>query len=67
MGRESLQKLWQKYMVDIAIYGHVHNYERTCPIYQVQCFHTITQTQNHAPFMFLYLHISSSMAMVFEH
>jgi len=35
MGRESLQKLWQKYKVDIAIYGHVHNYERTCPIYQV--------------------------------
>jgi len=41
MGRESLQKLWQKYKVDIAIYGHVHNYERTCPIYQVSstlCF-----------------------------
>lgn len=35
MGRESLQKLWQKYKVDIAIFGHVHNYERTCPIYQV--------------------------------
>ncbi|KAK7837580.1 putative inactive purple acid phosphatase 1, partial [Quercus suber] len=34
MGRESLQKLWQKYKVDIAVYGHVHNYERTCPIYQ---------------------------------
>ncbi|KAK1295222.1 putative inactive purple acid phosphatase 27 [Acorus calamus] len=37
MGRESLQKLWQRYKVDIAIYGHVHNYERTCPIYQNQC------------------------------
>ncbi|XP_047165888.1 probable inactive purple acid phosphatase 27 [Vigna umbellata] len=36
MGRESLQKLWQKYKVDIAFYGHVHNYERTCPIYQVK-------------------------------
>ncbi|KAF2325450.1 hypothetical protein GH714_028783 [Hevea brasiliensis] len=35
MGRESLQKLWQKYKVDIAMYGHVHNYERTCPIYQI--------------------------------
>lgn len=35
MGREHLQKLWQKYKVDIAFYGHVHNYERTCPIYQV--------------------------------
>lgn len=37
MGRDSLQKLWQKYKVDMAFYGHVHNYERTCPIYQNQC------------------------------
>jgi hypothetical protein len=36
MGRESLQRLWQKYKVDIAFYGHVHQYERTCPIYQVR-------------------------------
>ncbi|KAM3706962.1 hypothetical protein ACJW31_03G190000 [Castanea mollissima] len=31
MGREDLEKLWQKYKVDIALYGHVHNYERSCP------------------------------------
>ncbi|XP_019088744.1 PREDICTED: probable inactive purple acid phosphatase 24 [Camelina sativa] len=37
MGRESLQKLWQKYKVDLAFYGHVHNYERSCPIYESQC------------------------------
>ncbi|KAL5725838.1 polynucleotide adenylyltransferase [Ranunculus cassubicifolius] len=37
MGRESLQKLWQKYKVDLAVYGHVHNYERTCPIYENVC------------------------------
>nr|XP_043616361.1 nucleotide pyrophosphatase/phosphodiesterase-like [Erigeron canadensis] len=37
MGRANLQKLWQKYKVDIALYGHVHNYERTCPVYQNQC------------------------------
>ncbi|CAI8597536.1 unnamed protein product [Vicia faba] len=37
MGRESLQGRWQKYKVDIAFYGHVHNYERVCPIYQNQC------------------------------
>ncbi|CAM6015305.1 unnamed protein product [Sphagnum balticum] len=37
MARESLQKLWQKYKVDIAFYGHVHNYERTCPVYENQC------------------------------
>lgn len=36
MGRESLQELWQKYKVDIAFYGHAHNYERTCPVYQVK-------------------------------
>lgn len=37
MGRESLQKLWQRYRVDLAFYGHVHNYERSCPVYQNQC------------------------------
>ncbi|KAF7838174.1 nucleotide pyrophosphatase/phosphodiesterase-like [Senna tora] len=40
MGRESLQGLWQKYKVDIAFYGHVHNYERSCPIYQNQCMNS---------------------------
>ncbi|KAK7817376.1 putative inactive purple acid phosphatase 27, partial [Quercus suber] len=35
MGRDDMQKLWQKYRVDTAFYGHVHDYERTCPIYQV--------------------------------
>ncbi|TVU47939.1 hypothetical protein EJB05_07557 [Eragrostis curvula] len=37
MGRESLQSLWQKYKVDIAMYGHVHGYERTCPVYENIC------------------------------
>uniref|UniRef100_A0A0E0MNX4 Multifunctional fusion protein n=1 Tax=Oryza punctata TaxID=4537 RepID=A0A0E0MNX4_ORYPU len=37
MGREALQELWQKYKVDLAFYGHVHNYERTCPVYQSKC------------------------------
>ncbi|XP_020525527.1 probable inactive purple acid phosphatase 27 isoform X2 [Amborella trichopoda] len=44
MGRESLQKLWQKYKVDMAFYGHVHNYERTCPIYQSIC---VNQEKSH--------------------
>lgn len=44
MGRESLQKLWQKYKVDLAFYGHVHNYERSCPVYQNQC---VNSEKNH--------------------
>ncbi|KAI5081659.1 hypothetical protein GOP47_0001402, partial [Adiantum capillus-veneris] len=36
-GRDSLQQLWQKYKVDLAFYGHVHNYERTCPVYEGEC------------------------------
>lgn len=35
-GRDDLQILWQKYKVDLAFYGHIHNYERTCPVYQVR-------------------------------
>ncbi|KAL6863822.1 hypothetical protein ACP4OV_016725 [Aristida adscensionis] len=37
MSREILEKLWQKYRVDLTFFGHVHNYERTCPVYQKQC------------------------------
>ncbi|KAF3436885.1 hypothetical protein FNV43_RR19638 [Rhamnella rubrinervis] len=43
LGRESLEKLWKKYKVDIAFFGHTHTYERTCPIYQKQC----TSTEKH--------------------
>ncbi|KAK3043259.1 hypothetical protein RJ639_002502 [Escallonia herrerae] len=42
MGRESLQRLWQRYKVDIAFYGHVHNYERSCPVYQSTCVNSET-------------------------
>eukprot|EP00250_Pteridium_aquilinum_P014553 c22059_g1_i1 orf=201-2117(-) len=42
MARESLQKLWQKHKVDLAFFGHVHNYERTCPAYENQCVSTET-------------------------
>ncbi|WVZ90906.1 LOW QUALITY PROTEIN: hypothetical protein U9M48_037160 [Paspalum notatum var. saurae] len=34
MGRDGLQDLWQRYKVDLAVFGHIHSYERTCPIYQ---------------------------------
>lgn len=36
MGR-ALQPLWQRHRVDLAVYGHVHNYERTCPVYENTC------------------------------
>lgn len=29
--------MWQKHRVDLAIYGRVHNYERTCPVYENTC------------------------------
>jgi hypothetical protein len=37
MGRDNLEELWQKYKVDVATYGHVHSYERTCPVYKDKC------------------------------
>eukprot|EP00249_Psilotum_nudum_P009523 c21990_g1_i1 orf=205-1986(+) len=40
MARENLQKLWQKYKVDLAFFGHVHNYERTYPVYESNCVST---------------------------
>jgi len=35
--REHLEPLFKKYTVDVALWGHVHNYERTCPVFQGQC------------------------------
>jgi hypothetical protein len=37
MGRQSLEPLWQRYRVDMAFYGHYHQYERTCPVHQEKC------------------------------
>ncbi|KAF3330730.1 putative inactive purple acid phosphatase 27 [Carex littledalei] len=35
--RNSIEPLLLKYKVDLVLFGHVHNYERTCAIYQYQC------------------------------
>ncbi|KAM0834857.1 hypothetical protein ACQ4PT_063320 [Festuca glaucescens] len=37
MARQSLEKLWRRHRVDVAFYGHVHQYERTCPVYEEKC------------------------------
>ncbi|KAI4988855.1 hypothetical protein ZWY2020_036172 [Hordeum vulgare] len=37
MARRSLEGLWRRHRVDVAFYGHVHQYERTCPVYQERC------------------------------
>lgn len=42
MGRESFQKLWQKYKLHMAFYGRVHNYGRTCPVYEVYSLTKLT-------------------------
>lgn len=37
MARQNLEKLWRRYRVDVAFYGHYHQYERTCPVYEEKC------------------------------
>lgn len=32
-----IEDLLQKYDVDVAIFGHVHDYERYCPVYNYSC------------------------------
>jgi len=36
--QQQLEPLLFQYKVDVALWGHVHNYERTCPVYQEQCY-----------------------------
>jgi len=35
--KAELEPLLQKYSVDLCLWGHVHNYERTCPVLNEQC------------------------------
>jgi len=35
--RTALEPLMLKYGVDLGLWGHVHNYERTCPVFNEEC------------------------------
>jgi hypothetical protein len=35
--RENLEDLLVKYHVNLALWGHHHSYQRTCPIYNMTC------------------------------
>lgn len=43
LGYEDVEDLLQKFEVDFMLYGHVHNAQRTCPIYRSQCTTNTTQ------------------------
>ncbi|XP_038691255.1 probable inactive purple acid phosphatase 27 [Tripterygium wilfordii] len=34
---DAVEPLLKKYKVDLALWGHVHNYERTCNVYKKEC------------------------------
>jgi len=40
--RDNLEYLLFKYRVDLALWGHHHSYQRTCPVYKEQCVHGAT-------------------------
>jgi len=37
LGYEDVEDLLREFEVDFMLYGHVHNAQRTCPIYRSQC------------------------------
>lgn len=37
LGREDLEDLLKEFEVDFMMYGHVHNAQRTCPVYRSKC------------------------------
>ncbi|KAB1228219.1 putative inactive purple acid phosphatase 27 [Morella rubra] len=43
---DSVEPLLLQYQVDLALFGHVHNYERTCAVYQGQCLALPTKDAN---------------------
>ncbi|CAN0863526.1 Probable inactive purple acid phosphatase 27 [Linum grandiflorum] len=42
----TVEPLMQQYKVDLALFGHVHNYERTCSVYQGECLAMPTKDSN---------------------
>ncbi|KAI9170523.1 hypothetical protein LWI28_029193 [Acer negundo] len=42
---KDVEPLLLKHKVDLALFGHVHNYERTCSIYKRKCFAMPTKDQ----------------------
>jgi hypothetical protein len=36
--RESLEPLMNNYKVDAAFWGHHHSYQRSCPVFKMQCY-----------------------------
>jgi len=37
--KANLEHLLVKYQVDLALWGHHHSYQRTCPVYNNTCFY----------------------------
>ena len=38
---KDLCELWHKYKVDLALYAHAHNYEQSCPVYEIERKHQL--------------------------
>ncbi|KAJ9558210.1 hypothetical protein OSB04_012824 [Centaurea solstitialis] len=43
---QAVEPLLLEYKVDLALFGHVHNYERTCAVYKKQCNQIPTRDGN---------------------
>jgi len=43
--RANLEPLLLKYQVDLALWGHHHSYQRTCPVYNLTCQAKVTSNQ----------------------
>ena len=40
--KQSLESLFYQFKVDLYVNGHIHNYQRTCPVYQGKVMNTAT-------------------------
>ncbi|GAB9465876.1 hypothetical protein Gpo141_00003265 [Globisporangium polare] len=47
--RNHLEHLLDEFRVDVVFSGHYHSYERTCPVYDEQCFYGATLSVAQAP------------------
>eukprot|EP00743_Colponemidia_sp_Colp-15_P003277 GILK01003539.1.p1 GENE.GILK01003539.1~~GILK01003539.1.p1 ORF type:complete len:603 (+),score=98.53 GILK01003539.1:41-1849(+) len=45
--RDSYERLFMEYEVDLALFGHHHSYQRTCAVYNHTCISTATKSNGY--------------------
>ena len=61
--RFGLEELLKEYGVDLAIWGHVHSYERSWPVYNYQVYNGSYEEPYHNPGAPVHINAASAVSI----